>query len=53
MAMSIDPVCGMTVDEAEADGLKDTFRGHEYYFCSEECIHRFQSDPEAYVDQAA
>ncbi len=51
MPMSIDPVCGMTVDETT--GLKDSYRGHDYYFCSEECLHRFQSDPAAYVDQAA
>ncbi len=51
MPISIDPVCGMTVDEST--GLSAKFRGHEYYFCSEECLHRFESDPAAYVEQAA
>lgn len=51
MSMSIDPVCGMTVDESA--GLKETYRGREYFFCSEECMHRFESDPAAYVEQAA
>ena len=51
MPMSIDPVCGMSVDEST--GLKASFRGREYHFCSEECLHRFESDPEAYVEQAA
>ena len=51
MPMSIDPVCGKTVDEENAPS--ETFRGREYFFCSEECLKRFQSNPEQYVDIAA
>jgi Cu+-exporting ATPase len=51
MPTSIDPVCGMNVDEENA--LKATFRGREYFFCSEECQHRFESDPDRYVEEAA
>jgi len=51
MSTSIDPVCGMNVDEA--NGLTATFRDREYHFCSEECLHRFESEPERYVESAA
>jgi YHS domain-containing protein len=51
MPNSIDPVCGMNVDEST--GLSATFRGHEYFFCSEECLHRFESDPARYIEEAA
>ncbi len=50
MSMAIDPVCGMSVDDRT--DLKEEFRGREYYFCSEECMHRFQSEPARYVQAA-
>ncbi|HEV8595920.1 MAG TPA: heavy metal translocating P-type ATPase [Thermoplasmata archaeon] len=34
--MTVDPVCGMYVDEATAD-LKGEVRGRMYYFCSTTC----------------
>ncbi len=37
--MSIDPICGMTVDEATARSAKR--EGQTYYFCSEHCHKKF------------
>lgn len=51
MPMSIDPVCGKPVDEAT--GLSTKYQGREYYFHSEECLHRFESEPARYIEQAA
>lgn len=37
--MAIDPICGMTVDEATArSGVRD---GKSFYFCSENCRQKF------------
>ena len=41
----IDPVCGMTVDPAEAAGRHD-HNGTAYYFCGTSCLERFRADPE-------
>lgn len=49
--MKTDPVCGMKVDENEADSLE--FRGKEYYFCSEGCRHKFEAQPERYAEKTA
>jgi len=46
-----DPVCGMTVDRANA--LTATHDGRTYYFCSEHCRHSFQADPGAYAAQTS
>ena len=48
--MSIDPVCGMTVDPATAAGHVD-YRGKTYHFCSQHCVHAFQADPEKFLGQ--
>lgn len=41
--MALDPICGMTVDEATArSGERD---GTMYYFCSEHCRQKFLSGP--------
>jgi len=37
--MEIDPVCGMTVDDASAASA--SFKGQTYYFCSEHCRKKF------------
>src|SRR5215469_6316293 len=39
-----DPVCGMTVEPAQARG-KARYQDGTYYFCSPGCMHRFISDP--------
>jgi Cu+-exporting ATPase len=44
----IDPVCGMTVDPAEAAGSSD-YRGQTYYFCNPSCLERFQAAPGDFV----
>jgi Cu+-exporting ATPase len=49
---AIDPICGMTVDPASAAGSA-VYQGRTYYFCSEHCLHRFQADPERYLQPAA
>ena len=45
---SIDPVCGMTVDESKAAG-KAEFAGQFYYFCSKECKRNFEEEPRYYI----
>jgi uncharacterized membrane protein YraQ (UPF0718 family)/YHS domain-containing protein len=42
-----DQVCGMAVDKAKA--LTAQHAGRTYYFCSEHCRQKFQSDPAAYT----
>jgi uncharacterized protein len=42
-----DPVCGMTVDRGKA--VTAEHAGRTYYFCSEHCLHTFDSDPERYA----
>ncbi|MDP1767303.1 MAG: heavy metal translocating P-type ATPase [Nitrospirota bacterium] len=43
--MAIDPICGMTVEPATADGSHE-HRGERYYFCGLSCLERFKADPE-------
>ena len=43
-----DPVCGMEVDPATADG-QSTYKGKTYYFCSEVCKQKFDANPGWYV----
>jgi YHS domain-containing protein len=40
---AVDPVCGMTVEKATA--LKSEREGQTYYFCSQTCLHTFESQP--------
>ena len=47
---SIDPVCGMTVDPAKADG-SFVHEGKTYHFCSTRCLTKFQAAPEKYLVQ--
>jgi P-type Cu+ transporter len=46
----IDPVCGMTIDPADAVG-RVTHRGHTYYFCHQSCVDRFQADPDRFLER--
>lgn len=43
-----DPVCGMSVDIADATFTAE-HDGLTYYFCSQGCLERFTADPGAYV----
>jgi Cu+-exporting ATPase len=48
---SIDPVCGMEVDQRSAAGTS-TYDGSTYYFCSKSCKTEFDQDPTKYLVQA-
>jgi membrane fusion protein, copper/silver efflux system len=54
-ALSIDPVCGLEVDEARArsNGMASVYEGKTYYFCSPECKKRFDEDPAQFVHKVA
>jgi P-type Cu+ transporter len=49
---SIDPVCGMKVNEADAPGGKTHYAGETYYFCSMFCHNNFGLDPAKYLGQS-
>ena len=44
-----DPVCGMKVDRAKA--VTKGFAGQTFYFCSNHCLHAFETNPQNYVDE--
>jgi Cu+-exporting ATPase len=46
--MAIDPVCGMTVEPANAAATVE-HGGQPYFFCSTGCAEKFQSDPDKYL----
>ena len=48
----LDPVCGMTVEPESAAGSFE-YQGQTYYFCSTHCLHRFQKDPESFLNKSA
>ena len=45
-----DPVCGMTVDPAQAAGSHQ-YEGRTYYFCSQGCLEKFRENPERFLNQ--
>jgi len=49
--VSVDPVCGMPVDEKKAAG-KTEYAGQVYFFCSHECQKIFEENPGVYIGQA-
>jgi len=44
----VDPVCGMTIDPADAAGHVD-YNGERYYFCADSCLERFKAEPQRYL----
>ncbi len=48
---SVDPVCGMKVEEGKEAG-KSKYAGQTYYFCSKECERIFEQDPGRYIGQS-
>src|SRR5688572_1625961 len=44
----VDPVCGMTIDPADAVGQVE-YKGTAYYFCADVCLERFRDDPEQFL----
>ena len=53
--MAKDPVCGMEVDELQAElaGLTSAYQGKTYYFCSLGDKETFEKEPGRYVVSAA
>lgn len=51
MANHIDPVCEMQVEEKDAAGLSE-HQGMTYYFDSEECMTKFNLNPEQYANKS-
>ncbi len=47
-AASIDPVCGMTVQQATAAGSYE-YQGKTYYFCATSCLAKFRAEPLYYL----
>jgi P-type Cu+ transporter len=52
-AKVIDPVCGMTVDPANAPGGSFDYRGEKYFFCNSKCKTRFAAEPEKFLKPQA
>ncbi len=52
IAPTEDPVCGMTVDPAQAREKDLTFAhdGTEYVFCGKGCLLEFRDEPGKYLD---
>ena len=48
MAIQIDPVCGMQVDDTTAL-LWHEHDGITYWFCGKGCLLEFKDDPEKYL----
>jgi Cu+-exporting ATPase len=46
--MSVDPVCGMTVNPEKCAG-SHTYKGRDYYFCGQGCLAKFAASPETYL----
>jgi YHS domain-containing protein len=51
IAPNEDPVCGMTVDVADArkKGMTREYEGREYVFCGKGCYLEFGDDPESFL----
>jgi P-type Cu+ transporter len=50
--MNKDPVCGMTIEPAQALYTGE-YQGETYYFCSAACKEQFDRNPVAYARRAA
>jgi YHS domain-containing protein len=50
--MSIDPVCGMTIEEQNPE-FQSMFAGKKYSFCSDECRKEFEDHPNEFIESAA
>jgi YHS domain-containing protein len=50
--MTIDPVCGMRMEEKKPE-LQVQYAGRKYFFCSKECKQEFEADPNGYVETVA
>ena len=50
--MVIDPVCGMEIDPVSAYAQR-TNMGRTFYFCSKDCLEKFEAGPDAYTQGTA
>ncbi len=50
--MSVDPVCGMTVNPEKCAG-SHTYKGQNYFFCGKGCLAKFAASPETYLQPKA
>jgi Cu+-exporting ATPase len=48
--MPIDPVCKMEIAISDAAASHD-HHAETLYFCSIDCLHKFERDPAKYLDQ--
>src|SRR5271168_1110878 len=46
--MTVDPVCGMTVNPEKCAGSQ-TYNGHQHFFCGQGCLSKFSASPEIYL----
>src|SRR5271165_558529 len=46
--MSVDPVCGMTVNPEKCAG-SHIHEGKEYFFCGKGCLAKFSASPDTYL----
>ena len=46
--MTVDPVCGMTVNPEKCAG-SHTHQGTDYFFCGKGCLAKFSAAPETYL----
>src|SRR5687767_8648098 len=51
-AQVLDVVCGMRIDPNTAAG-KSEYHSQTYYFCSTHCRHKFEADPERYLNSSS
>jgi YHS domain-containing protein len=50
MAISIDPICKMKVEETNCK-ITSEHNGKKYYFCAPGCKKAFDKNPEKYVEK--
>ncbi|HYW93869.1 MAG TPA: XdhC family protein [Gammaproteobacteria bacterium] len=48
---AIDPVCGMSVEIADAEHVAE-HGGRRYYFCCAGCRHKFEKSPDEYLERS-
>jgi P-type Cu+ transporter len=46
--VAVDPVCGMSVDAAQAAAIRE-HGGQRYFFCCPACAQKFVANPESYL----
>jgi YHS domain-containing protein len=49
MAISIDPICKMKVEETNCK-ITSEYKGKKYFFCAPGCKKAFDKNPEKYVE---